>query len=110
MRSLLNKANNQNIEYDKINTLKNEYDKDIMLNLYNLSTTLSKSYESKSLNEIADYIYKLTSSYNKFYSENRVLDEENRELRASWLALTKLVLNVNYMLLDVLGIICPNKM
>ena len=81
-----------------------------MINLFNLPTALTKSYASKSLNEVADYIYNLTSSYNKFYSENRILDEENEEIRSSWLALTKLVLTVNLCLLDVLGIKCPEKM
>lgn len=110
MKSLLNKAKDANIEFDGIKTIKSEYDRDIMLNMLNLPLALTKSYESKSLNEIADYIYKLTSSYNKFYSENRILDEENNEIRTSWLALTKLVLDTNLMLLDILGIECPNKM
>lgn len=110
MKSLLKKAKEQNIEFDIINEIKNEYDRDIMLNILNLPIALSKSYESKSLNEITDYIYKLTSSYNKFYSENRVLDEQNNVLRKSWLALTKLVLDINLMLLNILGINCPDKM
>jgi len=110
MKSLLNKAKDAKLEYNKIEKIKNEYDRDIMINLLNLSLTLTKAYESKSLNEIADYIYKLTSSYNKFYSENRVLDENDINVRMSWLALTKLVLDINLMLLDILGIECPNKM
>ena len=110
MKSLLNKATAANIEFSEIKKLKNEYDRDIMLNLLNLPLALTKSYESKSLNEIADYIYKLTSSYNKFYSENRVLDETDVDVRASWLSLTKLVLDTNLMLLDILGIECPDKM
>ena len=110
MKSLLNKAKDLNLKYNKINKQKNESDRDIMLNLLNLPLALTKSYESKSLNEIADYIYKLTSSYNKFYSENRILDETDLDVRASWLSLTKLVLDTNLMLLDILGIECPNKM
>lgn len=110
MKSLLNKADLANIQYDEIKVLKNEYDREIMLNLLNLPTALSKAYESKSLNEIADYIYSLTSSFNKFYSENRIIDEEESVVRSSWLALSKLVLNINLCLLDVLGIKCPNKM
>ena len=110
MKSLLNKANVQGIEYAKINTIDSEYDRSIMLNLLNLPISLTKSYESKSLNDITDYIYNLTSSYNKFYSENRVLDQENSSIRESWLALTSLVLKVNLCLLDVLGIKCPDKM
>lgn len=110
MKSLLNKANDANLSFSDIKNIKNEHDRDIMLNLLNLPLALTKSYESKSLNEIADYIYKLTSSYNKFYSENRVLDESDLDIRTSWLALTKLVLDTNLMLLDILGIACPNKM
>lgn len=110
MRSLLNKAKEQNINFNIIKTLKNEYDKDIMLNILNLSSIITKAYESKSLNELTDYIYKLTSSYNKFYSENRILDEQDIILRESWLALTKLVLDTNLLLLNILGINCPEKM
>jgi len=110
MRSLLNKAELSNLHFDDVKTINNESDKEVMLNILNLPLSLTKSYENRSLNEIADYIYKLTSSYNKFYSENRVLDEQNKEKRASWLALTKLVLDINLMLLDILGIECPNKM
>ena len=44
------------------------------------------------------------------YIENRILDEENEDLRSSCLSMTKLVLNINLMLLDVLGINCPDKM
>lgn len=110
MKSLLNKAKEKNMVFNIIKTIKNEYDKDIMLNILNLSSTITKAYESKSLNELTDYIYKLTSSYNKFYSENRVLDEENYDLRESWLVLTKLVLDINILLLNILGINCPEKM
>ena len=62
------------------------------------------------LNEIADYIYKLTSIDNKFYSEHKVLVEENKDLQESWLVLTNIIYKVNMLLLDVLGIKVPSKM
>ena len=52
----------------------------------------------------------LTSLYNKFYSENKVLTEENKDLQESWLVLTDTVYKVNQLLLDVLGINIPEKM
>lgn len=110
MKSLLRKANEQGIKYSNIEKMTGTSDREVMLNIMNLADSLTKSYESKSLNEITDYIYKLTSAFNKFYSENRVLDEEDTELRASWLALTKLTLDINLTILDVLGIQCPEKM
>ncbi len=107
MKSLLNKAN-----YTKgtITKLKGEFEKDIALTLLELPNVLDRSLEVKSLNEIAEYLYKLTSGYNKFYAENKVLVEEDEELKISWLTLTNIVYKVNLMLLDTLGIKVPNKM
>ena len=110
MRSLLNKASQEGIEYNKFHKIKNNSDKDVLLTLLQLPIVLKKSYDSKSLNEIAEYIYKLTSSYNKFYSENRIIAEENNELRESWLVLSNIVYNTNMMLLDTMGINVPEKM
>jgi len=108
MKSLLNKA--ENIEYNKMNTLKTETERDIALTILSLPSILNKAYESRSLNDIAEYLYKLTSQYNKFYAENKVLTEENKEIQESWLVLTKIVYNINTLLLDTLSIKVPEKM
>ena len=108
MKSLLKKANAK--EKNTIIKLKGQVEKDIALTLLNLPTILNKSYETKSLNDIAEYLFKLTSLYNKFYQDNRVLAEEDKDLKLSWLALTELVYKVNTLLLDTLGIIVPDKM
>lgn len=107
MKSLLNKANYTSAPITK---LKGESEKDIALTLLELPNVLDRSLEVKSLNEIAEYLYKLTSSYNKFYADNKVLIEEDIELKTSWLTLTNIVYKVNLMLLDTLGIKVPNKM
>ena len=107
MKSLLNKANyNEGI----ITKLKGNSEKDIFLTLLELPSILDRSLEVKSLNEIAEYLYKLASLYNKFYAENIVLTESDEELRNSWLTLTNIVYNVNTLLLNTLGIEVPNKM
>ncbi len=108
MKSLLNKANDLKQEkMSKINSLTEE---DIALTVLNLTNVLDKALEVKSLNDIAEYLYKLTSLYNKFYAENKVLTEENSTLQESWLVLTKIVHKVNSLLLDVLAIEVPEKM
>ena len=60
--------------------------------------------------EIAEYIYKLTSTYNSFYAENKILTEEDDELRDSWIVLTKIVYDINMLILGILGIKVPEKM
>ena len=51
--------------------------------VYDISSqqVLTKSFEIKSLNEIAEYLYALTNKYNKFYMENKILVEENKDLQ-----------------------------
>ena len=107
MKSLLNKAEQKDV---KVNVLENKTDRDIAITLLNLPEVIDKAYEVKSLNDIADYLYKLTSVYNKFYAENRILTEENQDKKESWLTLTKIVKQTNEMLLDILGIEVPEKM
>ena len=108
MKSLLKKA--EEINAKKIKVLKGETEKNIALTLLELPTVLDKALESKSLNDIAEYIFNLTSLYNKFYAENKVLTEENKDLQESWLVLTEVVYKVNNLLLDILGIKVPEKM
>ncbi len=108
MKSLLQKG----YEYKQDNYIKinNDTDRDIIIELLELPNILTKSLDSKSLNDIADYLYILTNKYNKFYSENKVLLEEDKRLQESWLVLTKVVYNTNLLLLDILGLLVPEKM
>ena len=108
MKSLLNKA--EGIKREKVLKLKGSSEKNIALTLLNLPLSIDKSLETKSLNEICEYLYKLTSLYNKFYAENKIITEEDEDLKESWLALTEIVYKVNCLLLDTLGINIPNKM
>ena len=107
MKSLLKKAETNN---NSIKQLSGIDERNIVLQLLELDSVLNKSLESKSLNEIAEYLYVLTSQYNKFYAEHKVLTEENQDLKESWIALTETVYMVNNLLLDILGIKVPEKM
>ena len=68
------------------------------------------AFNSKSLNDITDYLYKLTTCYNRFYTENIILKEEDKDKQTSWLYLTKIVYEVNMLLLNILAINVPKKM
>ena len=108
MKSLLNKG--ENLEIGEITKFKTETEKDLALTILRLPSILNKALDSRSLNDITEYIYKLTSLYNTFYAENKILTEEDQELQKSWLTLTKIVYDINKMLLDVLAIKVPEKM
>lgn len=108
MKSLLTKATG--LKQEKMHVINGDTEREIALTILGLPTVLTKSKEAKSLNDIAEFLYKITALYNKFYSENKVLIEDNQELQESWLVLTKLVYDINNLLLDVLGIKVPEKM
>jgi len=110
MKSLLNKAKEQGVSYSHISCLSLGTDAKVALELFSLPVVLQKAYQDKSLNEICEYLYRLTSVYNKFYAENHILTSENKQLQESWLCLTKLVCDVNLLLLDTLAIKVPEKM
>ena len=108
MKSLLEKGKEEKKEtYSKIG---NQTDREILLTLLKLPITLTKAYEAKSLNDIAEYLYTLTSKYNTFYADNKILLEEDALLKESWLVLTDIVYKTNLLLLDTLGLKVPEKM
>ena len=108
MRSLLKKAGE--FKATKITKLKGDSEKEIALTILNLPLVLNRAVEAKTLNEIAEFLYKLTSCYNSFYAENKIITEEDSELRDSWIVLTETVYNINMLLLGILGIEVPEKM
>ncbi len=110
MKSLLNKAEANNLSYQEISKISTDTEKKIILAMLDLKRIIKRSYENRSLNEICEYLYKITNLYNNFYSENKVLTEENEATKSSWLALTKIIYDNNSYLLNILGINIPEKM
>ena len=107
IRSLLSKAD---IKYDSYKVLTTDSEKEIILKLLELPRTLLNSYNSRSLNDISEYIYSLISIYNKFYSENKVLTQEDKDIKESMLYISKVVYDTSVLLLDILGLKLPEKM
>lgn len=110
MKSLLNKAQEANIEYNKYTKIKDKIDRDVIICQLNLRSVLLKSINVKSLNDITEYLYKVTNLYNNLYANSHVLSEEDNELKESWLVLTKVIYDNNLKLLNILGIDVPNRM
>ncbi|MBR4694116.1 MAG: arginine--tRNA ligase [Bacilli bacterium] len=110
MKSLLNKAEEAKIAFKEYKVIKDDVDREVIIGLLNLRSVLLKSFNTRSLNDITDFLYKITNLYNNFYSQNRVLTEENSDLQESWLFLTKVIYENNLKLLNILGIEVPERM
>ncbi|MDE5889175.1 MAG: arginine--tRNA ligase, partial [Bacilli bacterium] len=59
MRSLLKKAKEAGIEYKNYTTINSDIDRQVIIGLLNLRNVLTKSMNTKSLNDITDYLYKI---------------------------------------------------
>ena len=110
IKSLLEKAKENHINEDKIiNPLSSE-ERKLMFSITRLNDILNSSYENKSLTEIVNYLYDLNSLYNSFYNSNKIIGEDNKEQRSSWIRLSKIVYLINIKLLNILSIEEVEKM
>ena len=107
IKSLLSKEKIDKYEFKGIYS---DLEKRVILNILDMPKVIDSAIKSKSLNDICDYLYRLSNSYNNFYADTRILSEENRDKKMSYLALSKVVYDINMLLLDTLGIEVPEKM
>ena len=68
-----------------------------------------KSFNERSLNDICEFLYKLTNSYNAFYSNINVSNETDLDKKESYITLTNLVYETNMYLLNILAIEVPDE-
>lgn len=110
IKSIFAKSKELGITFDKYSKISSKIERDIILHLINLSDVLSRAIDGKILNEICEYIFKLTNLYNSFYSDHYILNEKDAEIQSSWLVMSDIVLKTNLFILNILGIDVPEKM
>lgn len=95
------------IETPRITNIDNEEFLDIVYSIIYMPRVLTNSYKNKSLNEITDYLFKLNNNFNKFYSSNKIIGAPNE---SSYIALFKIVLNINEILMGLINCELPEAM
>ena len=107
INSILEKTNIDNIKIDKIYS---ETQRSIYIKLLELSKTLEKSYNEKTLSYICDYLFEVCSLFNKFYGECNIVNEKEESIKNNYISMLHLIYNTCTKLLDILAIKVPNKM
>ena len=98
------------VQFDKYHTISSPIEREIILHLIELSSVLKKAISGSILNEICEFVFRLTSLYNTFYADHYILSEENKDVQESWLVLSDVVLRTNLFILNILGIDVPERM
>lgn len=109
IQSLLAKAD-YSAKGDTANYLPNESEKDLIMLLAELRDVISKAAESLSPALVANYLYELVKTYNSFYQNNPILNQENEAAKQFRLQLSDITGRTIKKCLSLLGINVVNRM
>ena len=82
----------------------------LMLELTKYNGVIVNAAEEDAPHRICQYIYDLANAFNRFYHENKILAEEDKDRQASWIQLITLAKDVLETCIDLLGFSAPEKM
>ena len=108
--SLLNKAKAANAAPGKLIAPQSDTERELLIKLFSVGDVLLRAFEDKTPNAICEVMFDIAGLFNRFYFENKILAQENEEIRASWLGIIELVRRMLLMLLDIFSTDVPEKM
>jgi arginyl-tRNA synthetase len=94
----------------KIMPAASDGEKALMLEISKLNDVLEHAYEENAPHKICQYIYGLSDAFNRFYHETKILAEEDRIRKESWIALLSLTERVLELGIELLGFTAPERM
>lgn len=109
IQSLLSKAAIQKNEISDEVEL-NEFEKELIILLSNYKEVIQKSAETLSPAHVANYVYEVVKSYNSFYQNNPILNNENENVKNFRLQISDLTAQTIKKSLSLLGIGTVNRM
>ncbi|WP_315068895.1 arginine--tRNA ligase [uncultured Clostridium sp.] len=111
IKSILNKAKEELKDFaGDIRMPATSVERDLMLAFIRFNDVVEGAFRDKAPNRLCEFIYEVSNLFNRFYNENRILSEEDKEKKISWLNLLSLTVNILETALDLLGMEVPEKM
>ncbi|MBE5891766.1 MAG: arginine--tRNA ligase [Lachnospiraceae bacterium] len=112
IKSILAKYKDQGgcVEAAKLQTVQNDSEKALVMELTKFNTTMEAAYEECAPNKICAYIYDLANQFNRFYHETPIISEADEAKKAGWIALLSLTRDVLEACIEVLGFGAPERM
>lgn len=113
VKSLLAKVKEKQIVIDETAPLEpshSQSETDVMLSLCKWQDTVYLAYEEQAPHKICQFIYELSDAFNKFYHENRIVNNEDAKIRNSYIKLSRLVGDILVTATGLLGLEAPERM
>uniref|UniRef100_UPI0021AB589F DALR anticodon-binding domain-containing protein n=1 Tax=Elizabethkingia meningoseptica TaxID=238 RepID=UPI0021AB589F len=108
IQSLLSKAGTLQTENADIEL--NQSEKELIMQLANFKTVVERSAETLSPALVANYVYDLVKTYNSFYQNNPILNQEDENVKQFRLNISDLTAKTIQKSLKLLGIGTVNRM
>lgn len=109
IQSVLTKAGNIPVKADESVEL-NELERELIKLIYEFPAVLEESAKAYNPALIANYVYELTKTFNRFYHDYSILKEENERVKQLRLILARQCSQVIKNGMKLLGIEVPNRM
>lgn len=113
IQALLRKAK-ENKQFDEVLNASNlsilPKEKELIIKLYNFSTTIQQAANEYSPAVIANYVYDLAKEYSQYYHDTSILKEENKNLVVFRLHLSNTIGTAIKSSMNLLGIEVPERM
>ena len=98
------------VDYSYLTPSIHESEKALGLELSKFNYVLNNAWKEIAPHRICQYIYSLSNLFNSFYHEVKILSEEDKERKLSYLALILLTKSVLEDCIDILAIKAPERM
>ncbi len=85
-------------------------EKKLMMDIAGFNAMMEGAYTDCAPHRICAYIYQLSNDFNSFYHATRILTEQDRAQKESWIALLHLTERVLSCCINVLGFSAPERM
>lgn len=108
IQSLLSKADF--VYAETADVVLNQFEKEVIMQLANFKTVVAKSAEILNPALVANYVYDLVKSYNSFYQNNPILNQDDENIKQFRLNLSDITAKTIKKSLGLLGIGTVNRM
>ena len=112
IKSILNRYMEEGgmLDAGEILPASNSSEKNLMLQLTGFGSMVENAFEEKAPHKICAYIYEVSNAFNSFYHETKILSEENKAQKESYIRILQLTKKVLETSIDLLGFEAPDKM
>lgn len=110
IKSILAKLNVTDKQDGNILPAHSESERNLMLALTKFNEVIYSACDESAPHKICQFIYELSDAFNKFYHENRIISQEDEDVKNSWTNLLIVTKDVLEKSIDLLGFEAPDRM